>query len=129
MKRMIATVALGAIAALATLSPAAAETIELKLSHFLPPVHGMHKDFIEPWARELEKRSGGTVKVTIFPGGTQFGNAAAARPKRNPLGPGPFFAMTASNALTVWHHTLCGAFLVMAKNASGRMVPYDQTVL
>lgn len=76
MKRLIAAGLLGAIAALGTFTPAAAETIELKLSHFLPPVHGMHKDFLEPWARELEKRSGGTVKVTIFPGGTQFGNVA-----------------------------------------------------
>jgi TRAP-type C4-dicarboxylate transport system substrate-binding protein len=53
-----------------------AQEIELKLSHFLPPVHGMHTDFMEPWARELEARTGGQVKVTIFPGGTQLGNVA-----------------------------------------------------
>lgn len=54
----------------------AAEPLELKLSHFLPPVHGIHTDFLEPWARELEARTNGQVKVTIFPGGTQFGNVA-----------------------------------------------------
>ncbi len=50
--------------------------VELKLSHFLPPTHGMHVDFMEPWARELERRTDGAVKVTIFPGGTPLGNVA-----------------------------------------------------
>lgn len=50
--------------------------IELKLSHYLPPVHGLHVDFMEPWAQELEKRTDGAVKVTIFPGGTPLGNVA-----------------------------------------------------
>ena len=54
----------------------AQETIELKLSHFLPPGHGIHRDFIEPWARELEERTGGRVKVTIFPGPGGLGNVA-----------------------------------------------------
>lgn len=50
--------------------------IELKLSHYLPTTHGLHHDFMEPWARELEQRTGGAVKVSIFPGGTQLGNVA-----------------------------------------------------
>ncbi len=50
--------------------------IELKLSHFLPTGNGMHYDFMEPWARELEARTDGRVKVTIFPGGTPLGNVA-----------------------------------------------------
>ena len=45
---------------------AKAETIELKLAHFLPTINGMHVDFLEPWARELEARTNGKVKVTIF---------------------------------------------------------------
>jgi TRAP-type transport system periplasmic protein len=53
-----------------------AQEIELKLSHFVPATHGMHTDFLEPWARELEARTGGKVEVTIFPGGTQLGNVA-----------------------------------------------------
>lgn len=53
-----------------------AETVDIRLSHFLPPVHGLHKDFMEPWARELEQRSGGTVRVSVFPGSAALGNVA-----------------------------------------------------
>lgn len=49
---------------------------ELKLSHFLPPVHGIHTDFLQPWAEELAACSNGQVAVEIFPGGTQLGNVA-----------------------------------------------------
>ena len=31
--------------------------VQLKLSHYLPPSHGLHTDFMEPWARELEART------------------------------------------------------------------------
>lgn len=55
---------------------AAQEVIELKLAHFLPTANGMHSDFMEPWARELEACTNGKVKVTIYPGGTQLGNIA-----------------------------------------------------
>jgi TRAP-type transport system periplasmic protein len=56
--------------------PAQAADINLTLSHFLPAVHGIQTDFIEPWARGLEECSGGQVAVEIFPGGTQLGNVA-----------------------------------------------------
>lgn len=59
---------------LAASAAAAQQTIELKLSHYLPPSHGIHTDFIEPWARALEERTGGRVKVTIYPGNTAFGD-------------------------------------------------------
>lgn len=52
----------------------AQQPIELKLAHFLPTANGMHKDFMQPWAHDLETCSGGKVKVTIYPGGTQLGN-------------------------------------------------------
>lgn len=52
----------------------AQETVNLKLAHFLPTANGMHSDFMEPWARELEACSKGAVSVEIFPGGTQLGN-------------------------------------------------------
>ncbi|MEX2630490.1 MAG: TRAP transporter substrate-binding protein [Tistlia sp.] len=70
------TLALAAVAGLALAAPAKAAEIELKLSHFLPPVHGIHTDFIEPWARQLEACSEGRVAVEIYPGGTQLGNVA-----------------------------------------------------
>ena len=74
MKRLI--VALTAALIWTGMSPAKAETIELKLSHFLPSSHPTQKDFIEPWAAELEKRTNGKVKVTIYPAGSAFGHVA-----------------------------------------------------
>lgn len=54
----------------------AQDKIKIKLAHFLPTANGMHKDFMEPWARDLEACTGGQVEVTIYPGGTQLGNIA-----------------------------------------------------
>lgn len=64
--------ALAVTLALSTASPA--QTVKLKLAHFLPTANGMHSQFMEPWARELEACSGGAVAVEIFPGGTKLGN-------------------------------------------------------
>ena len=76
MHRTLKSVLAGLLLAAGLAAPAAAQTIELKLSHFLPPSHGTHKDFMEPWARALEQKTGGKVKVTIFPAGSTFGNTA-----------------------------------------------------
>jgi TRAP-type C4-dicarboxylate transport system substrate-binding protein len=46
--------------------PACAQTIELKLSHYVPPNHTVHK-FLDAWAAELAQRSGGRLAVRIFP--------------------------------------------------------------
>ena len=54
--------------AIATLpTPAAAQTVTLKLSHFVPPVAPPHATFLAPWAAKVEKESGGKLKVQIFP--------------------------------------------------------------
>jgi TRAP-type C4-dicarboxylate transport system substrate-binding protein len=42
--------------------------IELKLSHFMSPMHNLHVDVFAPFAKEVEERTKGRVKVTIFPG-------------------------------------------------------------
>jgi TRAP-type transport system periplasmic protein len=65
----------GTLMAAATDS-ASASVIELKLAHFVTTNDGMHKDFMAPWAHQLEVCSGGKVKVTIYPAGTQLGNIA-----------------------------------------------------
>jgi TRAP-type transport system periplasmic protein len=65
LKRLAFTMACG-LAALS--APAAAQTIELKLSHWGPPAHVNQKVYL-PWAEMIEKKSGGKLKVTIFPGG------------------------------------------------------------
>ncbi len=74
MKRTLFATAVFAISTV--FNPALAETIELKLSHFLPSSHPTQKEFLEPWAKELEERTNGQVKVTIFPAGSAFGHVA-----------------------------------------------------
>lgn len=51
---------------------AAAQTIELKLSHFVPPQHAFHK-WATAWTENLEKQSGGRLKFTIYPNGQLVG--------------------------------------------------------
>jgi TRAP-type transport system periplasmic protein len=42
---------------------AAAQTIELKMSHFVAPTHGWTTDFMRAWADEVSRKAGGKVKV------------------------------------------------------------------
>ena len=42
--------------------------IELKLSHFMSPMHNLHVDVFAPFAKEVEEKSKGRLKITIFPG-------------------------------------------------------------
>jgi len=51
-----------------------AQPVELKMSHYLPAVNVITTDFLMPWAAEVEKRSGGKVKITVFPAGSAFGS-------------------------------------------------------
>jgi TRAP-type C4-dicarboxylate transport system substrate-binding protein len=46
-----------------------AKTINLSYSIFFPATHGQCKAGID-WAREVEKRTNGRIKITVFPGGT-----------------------------------------------------------
>jgi len=74
MKRLLLSCAL--FAGIVSATTAQAEVITLKLSHFLPSTHPSQKDFLEPWAAELEKRTNGKVKVEIYPAGSAFGHVA-----------------------------------------------------
>jgi TRAP-type transport system periplasmic protein len=65
-----------ALAALiATVLPASAQDkpVLLKLSHWVPPSHPLHKA-IEDWAEDLKKASGGSLNYAIFPS-EQLGKA------------------------------------------------------
>ncbi|MGA7389960.1 MAG: hypothetical protein WA322_01015 [Pseudolabrys sp.] len=53
-------------------APAHAETITLKLSHFVPPMHTFHK-WVVVWAEKIEKESGGRLKFEIYPNGQLVG--------------------------------------------------------
>ena len=48
---------------------AQAKPVELSYSIFFPATH-KHTLLAAEWAKEVEKRTHGRVKVTIFPGGT-----------------------------------------------------------
>ena len=54
-------------------APAAAQVVELKMSHYLPTVNVISADFLATWASEVEKRAGGKAKITIYPAGSSFG--------------------------------------------------------
>jgi len=47
--------------------PASAQTINLKLHHFLPPKAPAHTKMLAPWAADVEKASGGKVKIELYP--------------------------------------------------------------
>jgi TRAP-type C4-dicarboxylate transport system substrate-binding protein len=68
------TVVLASVAAAfsAVGTPAAAQTIELKISHFVPPNHTFHK-WVTAWSDKLAKDSGGRLKFTIYPNGQLVG--------------------------------------------------------
>ena len=71
--RFIKAAAVAAVlAATAFGGNARAQTIELKLSHFLPPNHTFHK-WAVAWADQLAKESNGRLKVTIYPNGQLVG--------------------------------------------------------
>jgi TRAP-type C4-dicarboxylate transport system substrate-binding protein len=55
------------------LSPAMAEPITLKFSHFLGPSSFFQVDVVEPWAKELEAKTNGQVKVEIFNASSPLG--------------------------------------------------------
>lgn len=74
MKTALKCAAVSGISAL-LVGNASAETT-LKVSHYLPPVHGIHTDFIVPWTEQVTECTNGEVKFQVYPGGTQLGNVA-----------------------------------------------------
>src|SRR5437868_7399130 len=79
--------AVAGLAAPATVTgPAMADPITLKFSHFLGPTSFFQVDVVEPWAKELEAKTNGQVKVEIFnassPLGTRTAVSGARRARR-----------------------------------------------
>jgi len=65
---------LALLAIMTGITPALAQpAMTLKLSHFLGPTSFFERDFAQPWAKELETKTGGRVKVEIFNGSSDFG--------------------------------------------------------
>ena len=71
--RVIKAAALAGMVSFGALAgPAGAQTVELKLSHFVPPQHAFHK-WAVGWAKQIEDESKGRLKITIYPNGQLVG--------------------------------------------------------
>jgi TRAP-type C4-dicarboxylate transport system substrate-binding protein len=53
---------------------AAAQSVTLKFSHFLGPQSFFQRDVAEPWAKRLEQKTAGKVKVEVFHGASPYGD-------------------------------------------------------
>jgi len=49
--------------------PSSGDRLELVLGHFVPTAHEFHAQLLDPWARDVEHRSAGRLRITIHPGG------------------------------------------------------------
>ena len=49
-----------------TAAPVLAQDVTLKLHQFLPPMANIPKNILRPWAAEVEKASGGRIKIEHF---------------------------------------------------------------
>jgi TRAP-type C4-dicarboxylate transport system substrate-binding protein len=65
MKKTAIALALAGLGAL-TIAPAQAQTV-LTMSNWVPPAHPIVKYIMVPWAKEIEKATGGRVKVQMLP--------------------------------------------------------------
>lgn len=63
----------GSFAILSATIGVKAETIELKMAHFMSPMHVQHQQSFVPFVQEVEKITGGKMKIKIFPGGALGG--------------------------------------------------------
>jgi TRAP-type C4-dicarboxylate transport system substrate-binding protein len=73
MKARTCVVASMVLAAFSLGAAAAEERVAIKISSFTPPPHWTNSQLFQPWAKELEKKSGGKVRATLFPGNSAFG--------------------------------------------------------
>jgi TRAP-type transport system periplasmic protein len=71
--RLGTTIVGTAIVAAFSLGAWAQERVTLKISSFTPPPHWTNSQLFQPWAKELEKKSGGKVRATLFAGNSAFG--------------------------------------------------------
>jgi TRAP-type C4-dicarboxylate transport system substrate-binding protein len=66
-QRVLLAIVIALLAAAPVPSAKAQSPIVLKLHHFLGPTSPAQTKMLEPWARRVEKASGGKVKIEIFP--------------------------------------------------------------
>jgi TRAP-type transport system periplasmic protein len=59
--------ALVAVSLLAAPSVASGETFRLKAHHLMVPVAAGHREMLVPWAKQVERDSGGRIQIEIYP--------------------------------------------------------------
>lgn len=67
MKKIIHRTLLGLLIAGGFTAQANAETIKLKVAHFLPTASTAHWDMIEPWCEKIKTESDGRLECEIYP--------------------------------------------------------------
>lgn len=73
----LASIIVAALLASSLGAAAQDETITLRFSHFLGPDSFFQNDVVAPFARELEEKTGGRVKVETFAADSEFGRPTA----------------------------------------------------
>ena len=68
-----ALAAIGATSMVALAGQAKAADVTLKLSNYLPPMHGFTSSFMGPWAQEITERTNGAVAVELYDATSAFG--------------------------------------------------------
>ena len=83
LRNFLAAVATGAFVftAAALVTPIETAAADLKLAHFTSPKHPMDRLFMRPWTKKVQKMSGGSLNIKIFPGG-KLGKGPRAQYKR-----------------------------------------------
>ena len=71
LSKLVRLCACAAALVLAT-AAAHAQTVTLKLSHFVPPQHAFHK-WVVQWTQKIEQESNGRLKFEIYPNGQLVG--------------------------------------------------------
>ena len=66
----VPALALAFVGLLAGVTAAQDKPIELKFASWVGIAHGHHTGVLVPWTKMIEDKSGGRLKVTIYPGGT-----------------------------------------------------------
>lgn len=67
---------MGTLAGLFSAGSAFAAEFDLKVSHMFPLSHFVQTLVLEPWAKSIEEKSNGRVKIQIFAAGSALGDAS-----------------------------------------------------
>jgi TRAP-type C4-dicarboxylate transport system substrate-binding protein len=65
-RTLLAGAGLGLAAPFVLRSPARAAEVTLRLQHFLPARSDVQRNFLQPWASEIQAASGGRIDIQIF---------------------------------------------------------------